>query len=915
MHPSLPAAHLSFWGKAHRDQPPPYPRFHPVAHHLLDVAATLDAVLTARPHTLARGALLLGMAPHEARSLLVALAGLHDIGKFAPCFQAKVPELLPAVLAGLRPGQILPGVHTKDGMGYWGARLARWVPDRVWPGAGEALDALAPAVFGHHGSPVAARRFAVDERFRTAGGAAAAECAEAVVALLCPAPVAAPPVDERRARIASWWVAGLVTVADWLGSRQEHFRYTAPLPDDASLAAYWTLARSRAAEAVAHAGLVAPPVAPRRSFARLVGAEWEPSPVQAWAGSLELPAGPVLVVIEDVTGAGKTEAAQVLVHRWMAEGRASGAYWAMPTQATANAMYGRQVKGLEALFADGARPKPSLVLAHGQQRLNNRFRPTVLGQGAAAGPPPPDGGDADDELPAAVSCAAFLADDRRAALLADVGAGTIDQALLGVLPARFGAVRLFGLADHVLVVDEAHAYDAYMGVEIQELLRFQAALGGCAVVLSATLPRRQRRELVQAWSDGLAAGEAGSSAIPALPTAEAYPLATVATGCGVTAAPLAAASWSRREVGVRLVHTLEDAVAHVVDSAGQGGAAVWIRNTVADCLAAAALLRAEGVEKVIVFHARFAQGDRQVREADVLERFGKDAAAADRAGWVLVATQVVEQSLDLDFDAMVSDVAPVDLLIQRAGRLWRHEARKPDRPPGCVPELVVLAPVPNEDAPKEWLGGIFAGSAAVYRNTGILWRTVRTLVAEGGIRTPERLRPLIESVYGEGADEPPSGLSGSTQSAEGKEAGHAATARYSVLKLRAGYCMGQDAWLNELRVPTRLGDLQTRVRLARVLPDLTLAPWCTDPIPWKAWALSEVRLSARRVPAGSTEPAEFAEAARGVRTSWGRWEQEIPILPLVTHPDGRVGGVLVRPDGTRVGVGYSPAEGLAYDAE
>src|SRR5690606_36223873 len=152
------------------------------------------------------------------------------------------------------------------------------------------------------------------------------------------------------------------------------------------------------------------------------------------------------------------EAAQMIVHRLMVAGRAAGAYWAMPTQATANAMYARQAAAVDLLFAAGAGPKPSLVLAHGQQRLHEGFRGTVLpGAGDLARAGTEAGGGSGDELPGTLECAAFLADDRRAALLADLGAGTVDQALLGVLPSRFNTVRLVGLADKVLVVDEAHA--------------------------------------------------------------------------------------------------------------------------------------------------------------------------------------------------------------------------------------------------------------------------------------------------------------------------------------------------------------------------------------------------------------------------------------------------------------------------
>ncbi|MEJ7812323.1 MAG: CRISPR-associated helicase Cas3' [Gemmatimonadaceae bacterium] len=913
------AEFLTFWGKAQPSGNAVAP-FHPIAYHLLDVAAVADAILEVRPLARARAGRLFGLEPEQAHRLLVALVALHDLGKFALAFQAKAPAHWPAVLGAYDPTRIVDGRHTDDGYVLWHWTLRRLVAERVWPEGATVLRVLAPAVFGHHGRPVGGPppTLLPAQRFGATGTSVAVACAETVLSLLAPSPIEAPEPDERAACLASWWVAGLVTVADWIGSRQEWFEYADRRDDDPTLAHYWETARHTARRAVRAAGLVAPPPGAARTFGELTGLDLPPSPAQRWAETVALQAGPLLVVLEDVTGAGKTEAAQMLVHRLMVAGRASGAYWAMPTQATANAMYERQARALDALYAADADPRPSLVLAHGQQRLHERFRSRVLGVepghelSAAAVTRRGD----DDELSGTVSCAAFLADNRRAALLADVGAGTVDQAILGVLPSKFNAMRLFGLADKVLVVDEAHAYDAYVSGEVQALLRFQAALGGSAIVLSATLSRKQREELARAWHEGLG-GEGrfsrnGGAAAP-LVSHDAYPLATMVSADGVREDPVDAAPRSRRSVTVRLVHQLDDALDHVLDAAHAGAAVAWVRNTVDDCLAAAALLRARGIEP-IVFHARFAQADRQRREQEVLGRFGKEAPHTERTGRVLVATQVIEQSLDLDFDAMVSDVAPVDLLVQRAGRLQRHEARKDERPARLKCELVVLSPMPDEEPPREWLAGIFKGTSHVYENAGVLWRTVRVLASVGAISTPGGLRDLVESVYG--SSDVPSLLLPVAQRAEGEERGNAATARYATLKVTDGYHAGAQAWLSELRVPTRLENQPSIVvRLAKVRLDGSLTPWASDERPvWKAWALSEVRVSAKRVPPGCAPEARYEGAVAAARMEWGRFEQELPLLPLEQVVNGVWRGRLIHPrKRTVLTIRYTAAEGLAFE--
>jgi CRISPR-associated endonuclease/helicase Cas3 len=242
--------------------------------------------------------------------------------------------------------------------------------------------------------------------------------------------------------------------------------------------------------------------------------------VQDWAERVPLPDGPFLALVEDVTGGGKTEAALVLTHRLLAEGRAKGLYMALPTMATANAMFTRLAEAYRRLFEPDPDQEPSLALAHGATKLHDGFQAAIrAGDPARASEP-----ETDDDNPrgdeAGAACAAWLALEQRKAFLADVGVGTIDQAILGVLPAKYQSLRLLGLSQRVLIVDEAHAYDAYVGEELDRLLTFQAALGSSAVILSATLPATTKRRLVNAFRRGLGLG-------PVMLEQEEYPLVTL----------------------------------------------------------------------------------------------------------------------------------------------------------------------------------------------------------------------------------------------------------------------------------------------------------------------------------------------------------------------------------------------------
>jgi CRISPR-associated endonuclease/helicase Cas3 len=886
-----------FWGKA-RPSDKNGRRCHPVAWHLLDVAASVRAIMDVRPRSRHAGARLLRCTEEEATDILASLAVLHDIGKFAPCFQLKAPDCWPDELGDIDDYTLLGKGHPTDG---W----MMWLRGISLPSAHSVLSApnsepLVLAALGHHGRPI------VIDGVQTFNTTMIQPSVEACLADLLPLASGTPlpaPATRSENQLASWWVNGIITLADWIGSGSE-FRYES----DAHVPAeYWELAKVRASVAIARAGVAQSKSAARRNFTTLTGKE-HATPMQAWAEHVELAHGPLLIILEDVTGSGKTEAAQVIVHRLMASGRASGAYWAMPTQATANAMYTRQRNAISQLFDESSRP--SLVLAHAQSRLNPSFRRDVLAGVADTAHPDEIAADDDNAPSSTAMCSAWLADNRRASLLADVGAGTIDQALLGILPSSFNTLRLAGLADKVLVVDEAHAYEAYVAEELYQLLRLQAANGGHAIVLSATLRQADRQKFAREWRAGLLAAQAVA---PSPASSQAFPLATMVSGAenGVEEYPVAPAESSRHSLGLTPIYDVESACALVAAACARGAAVAWIRNTVTSCMEAASLLRNMGLETVVL-HSRFAQGDRQIIEAQLTNDFGVRATKASRAGRVVVATQVIEQSLDLDFDVMISDLAPLDLLLQRAGRLWRHRHRDAERGK-CTRTLHVLTPALHELVNAKWPEPLLRGTPYVYPHVGVLWNTAQIVAGSSAVRIPEDSRVLIERAYGDG--DVPDILAPPQDRARGRDSAGRETARYVSIKAADGYLGDGQKWTNELKVETRLTEVTVVLRLARRNAEGRLVAWCdgyadvVDP-----WAASEVRVRAASMGGSDVRNVGSEHDIQRVVSLWPEYEQQYPVVVLERTDGDWRGEVLVGGKRKQI-VAYSGTGGLGISRD
>lgn len=894
-----------FWGKA---QPANAgdPEWHPLAYHCLDVAAVAELLLERSPNRSRWMAATMGTDTKALKPLLVLLVALHDIGKLSPDFQSK-SDLGPKGPPSVRPP---PGVR-HDAIGY------DLLQDQVlWPlfeacfaryirGDGPQLmlrvQPLWAAVTGHHGEPATKTK---SYAFGAAERSALGEMITAFASLLAPEE---EPITLTNTKHVSWALAGLTNVADWIGSNQTWFPYREPKPD---LAAYWQAARNQAAVAVDEAGILPTPSPPtvetRTLLPHITG---NLSPLQKEAAECKLPDGPMLALIEDVTGAGKTEAALIIAARLMAEQRASGLFFALPTMATANAMYDRFSRSYRRLFAEDS--TPSLVLAHGKRALHEGFRSSIL-DNADARPLSEKGGpdDTPADLSATAACAAWIADDRRKAFLADVGVGTIDQALLGVLPSRFQVLRLWGLAERVLICDEVHSFDSYLSRELETLLEFQAALGGSAVVLSATLSGKARRRIIAAYRRGLGSERAPDACV-------AYPLLTLAGRDESRPIEIGTRAGMARDLAVRRIGTTNEAIQYIASMSRRGATVAWIRNAVDDCIEARDMLRVAGITAVLL-HARFAMGDRLAIEREVLRRLGERSTPemrrnADGSGVVVVGSQILEASLDYDVDAMITDLAPVDMVIQRAGRLWRHPWRDQARPIGVEERaLMLLSPDPATVENKDWYRSLSPRAAAVYPDHGYVWRSARILSedGEGQIRTPGGLRNLLAAVYDEDVAPPvPNDLERASLDADGGRKAARSIAANNSLDFSRGYG-GNNALFDEDTItPTRLGEPVTVFRLAkreagRIVPWYPVAE--TDGDLTRAWALSECAVSRKKASGVPSASGALASEIAAAKEAWPKWEREKhPLLLLEPGDDGQWHG--------RVTAGDNGEQTVIYD--
>jgi CRISPR-associated endonuclease/helicase Cas3 len=879
----LNPAYFAYWGKA-KPAAADQAGWHLLPYHCLDVAAAGVIYLQKATHVRQLFQDRLKLSEKDLLDWVAFWLAIHDLGKFATAFQGQRSD----IVRHLQKREVTHSYsirHDSLGMLFWKAVLSDLALQQEWFGPDgtyliDGMDHWARAVTGHHGQPPdesvtnlaphfhrltdepAAIAFALQMKDRFLSGIDFTQGC-----------FANPKDFLRESRLLSWWVAGVSVLADWVGSNQDHFAYvseTMPLND------YWADALIKAERAMSEVGVLPVDIKGALGFEELFPEIATPSPLQVWATQTSIQAAPQIHLLEDVTGAGKTEAAMTLTHRLMSEGAADGFYIGLPTMATANAMYGR-LSGFYMRRFDGL---ASITLASGQRDLVAAFAESVLPPGA------PEADAAQQDETATARCTAWLADHNKRALLAPAGVGTIDQALMAALQGKHQSLRLLGLFRKVLVVDEVHACDPYMQGVLERLLECHAQAGGSAILLSATLPQVMKQSLLDAFSKG-----AGSDA-PEV-TASGYPLVTswAATQPDqLLEEEVATRPDVSRTVTTRYLNEVSEVVNGIKAALALGHCVCWMRNTVVDALEAHAMF-AENMpaDKLTLFHARFTLSDRLDTEHFILERFGKHSTPDQRCGRLVIATQVAEQSLDADWDLVVSDLAPIDRLIQRAGRLQRHRrdangerlADDTQADGRGTPTLWVLGPAWAIEPGADWFKSAFPKSSKVYRHHGQLWLTAQQLQS-GQFSMPVDARRLIEGVFGADLNFP-AGLQSLADGVDGEEMSEASLAQQNSIKLNVGYKRGSVDWWADAKTPSRIGELSVNVLLARWCGG-RLKPWIEHDDVRHAWAYSTVRVPQRLIAATADldDPAEQAELER-VKESLpdkGKWSVLLPLKEL-----------------------------------
>ncbi|MDT4825562.1 CRISPR-associated endonuclease/helicase Cas3 [compost metagenome] len=692
---------------------------HGVLAHLLDVAAVAEALLEHEPSSTRQWLTrTFGLPEESSTRWIAALVGLHDFGKAIPGFQDKWLEGRghdeAAGLAFVPRSLDVTDHACASAALLWEHLPRQGIEQLQW------IRHVLQAISAHHGYNFNQTEIngAVPRHESTEWAVARRELFGAYWGTVAPA---GAPEHEELSLPAVSWLAGLTSVADWIGSNPDWF----PLGERFDLLAdYYSDARLRAVRALSeigwasHRSLLEQGGDTDRLIGRIVRREGEVDarPLQVEGDRLLADVqGPALLLVEAPMGEGKTELAFLAHLRLQAANQHRGLYVALPTQATGNALFDRALAFLGAFAGDG---QLDVQLVHGGALLDERIL-HLRGVHGAPGE--------------SVASSAWFS-QRRRPLLSPYGVGTVDQALFAGLNVKHHFVRLWGLANRVVVLDEVHAYDHYTLGLIEALLRWLKALGSSVVLMSATLPEQRRNALLQAW--GVSPDE-----VPELP----YPRVLLADERGLHGATFS----SRPLAPIQLLaidESLESLAACALEQMEQGGYGAVIVNTVDRAQQLYRLLQAQLGEDVhlLLFHARYPADQRAVREAAVLEGFGPGGTDRQRPGQaLLISTQVTEQSLDLDFDFLLTDLAPVDLLLQRAGRLHRHQRVRAAA--HAEARLFVAGLIP------EHLPDLSGTAWEFVYSPYILGRTWALLSRESSLQLPQDIDRLVQAVY---ADDP-----------------------------------------------------------------------------------------------------------------------------------------------------------------
>jgi len=689
-----------FWAKTTADHHPGIS----VHDHCLNVGCVAEAIIAA--------------LPANVRSLLPAgsatLAALHDVGKITIGFQAKCPQRIvspdePPCSIGEKTLSVTDHALVSQ---YFLQELIDFKSARLW----------AVAVGAHHGRPKGRRVQLQFESIAPWSGGHRQNLLNQLQAVFGPLPTTPPDPRFEHHYSDLWLLAGLITVADWIGSNEKWFSPEAGSPQAA--------ARHKASAALRQIGWPGGKLRLTEfsaAFATKPGVAFDPNPLQQAVAEAAL--SPGVIIVEGPMGCGKTEAALFAAQQLIAAGHQQGIYFALPTQVTSNRIYLRVERFLRNTLADEA----SFRLAHGnawlEHSFNLRINPAY----------PREATEGDKSTDTARDARSWFTSAKQA-LLAPYGVGTIDQALQGVVAVKHFFVRRFALAGKVVILDEVHSYDIYTSTLITALIRELVNLRCTVIILSATLTAARRKEL-------LTAAGINETTAPA-----EYPLVSFGEAGG-ECRHLKPAWPVHKKISLRPAIISEpETIGELIRRAEAGQHVLWIRNTVVEAQQSFRTVAGsicQGSVRVGLLHSRFPYARRDELEKEWLDRLGPNRPSSG-PGSILIATQVVEQSVDIDLDFIVSDLAPTDMLLQRMGRLWRHP--RPQRQ-AATPEFWIRLPdvkaAENTAALKDALGR----SGWVYAPY-VLLRTAAVWQSKSEISLPADIRPLLDATYEADPQEP-----------------------------------------------------------------------------------------------------------------------------------------------------------------
>jgi CRISPR-associated helicase Cas3/CRISPR-associated endonuclease Cas3-HD len=757
---AAPETALSYvpWAKSQRNEYGELIGWLPLAQHLADSAAVARKLWATWLAPSIRRLVAADVGDETAaESVFVSLTWLHDIGKATPAFTAKDPELrLRAVRAGLTAPPMVPHAHLLP-HGLAGFLIVQRALEQRLGLDRAASRTLAVIIGGHHGVPPSDDQIRQARSLHQAMGDGDWDVARQWLM--------APPLQRleellgagaqlRLSRPVQVLLSGAVIMADWIASSSDHFtlfppgwrpphRYDPVLAAGDRCAAAW---RALSFPSCWHGAPL--PTNWQSTFAQRFGLPEGAGPNATQTATVEMVStapGPGLLVIEAPMGVGKTEAALLATEVLAPVCGSGGAMIALPTRATSDAMFTRVARWLSTQIDDREVP---VYLAHGKASLNDDFRRLPRMRLASVGID--SYGEARPVREAGLEDGRVVAYEwmsgRKRGSLSSFVVGTVDQLLFMGLKARHLALRHLAMSGKVVVVDEVHSYDAFMGSYLQTALRWLAAYRVPVVLLSATLAPSTRRCLLEAYTPTRAPVTGRRS----------FRREVAAHSAGAEPAGYPRLEWRGLDGGA-VVRTAEpppttdvalerlgssggELVAFLVDRLRHGGCALVIRNTVREVQQTAVHLSSVfGEDVVSAAHSRFIATDRAAIDRGLIQRFGPDGERPQLA--IVVASQVAEQSLDVDFDLLISDVAPIDLLLQRVGRLHRHAGRSRPGP--------LASPVLGMGGVEDWAAQvpqIVGGTRRVY-SEWVLLRTLAVLQGRTRIRLPQDVPALVSQVY------------------------------------------------------------------------------------------------------------------------------------------------------------------------